>query len=118
LFPASRIDSEWRRGQRRNAREVHEQSGANLFLAEAPTIGEALKEALGIVSKQSESLRKAKALATEMELDLGFDAALPDDAYSTSLVLGPQEAALLGELGIVLRLTMYRADTGDSAETD
>lgn len=108
LLPASRIDKAWRKGERRNAREVHNDYGANVFLAEEATAGETLKKALQILARQSELLRAVQKLDTRMELDLGFEPALSEQTYSTSVALEPKDAGLLGEFGVVLKLTVYR----------
>lgn len=106
-LPSDRVEAAWRRGERRNARAVHESSGANVFLSEREEIEAALAAALAFVQEERELFEDLREGGVEMGLDLGF--CVGGQHWTRSARLTPAEAGLLAELRVTFEVSAYFA---------
>jgi len=106
-FPQSRIDAEWRKGQEHRLGRRHEDSGANVFLAEGHDFSSVFERSLSVIRLKPEVFRRLRELRVELELDIGvFSAEGPEVSFGVSA----DDMGLLAASGIRLRVSMYLSD--------
>ena len=106
LIEADALDVSWRAGEKRLGGAIHEDSGANVILAEGVDLVAKDGELESIMQRNAGMILALTRLGAKMELDFG----VYGEGLVTSVELSKPVLEQLAVLGIPVRVSFYLSD--------
>ncbi|NMO19207.1 hypothetical protein HPC49_16880 [Pyxidicoccus fallax] len=114
-FPGLEPETVWRRGEPRQPRGEHADSGFHRTIVEAETGGEAVAEASRALTAMGPALEELRRLAVPCVVDFGMFIG-GARRFTGSLALSPGDLRWFAEQGVGVTVSAYPASDEEDAE--